>query len=70
MIGPELADWCRAHIASLEVAACGPAGHHAPEDQPAAIAAAIASWAGRHRLRDPGPAGSPTSASAKRDERS
>jgi haloalkane dehalogenase len=58
MIGPELADWCRGHISALEVAACGPAGHHAAEDQPAGIAAAIAAWADRHGLRDPGPAGS------------
>jgi pimeloyl-ACP methyl ester carboxylesterase len=70
MIGPDLADWCRRHIPALEVAACGPAGHHAPEDQPAAIAAAIAAWAGRHGLRDPSPAGSPTRASAKGDGRS
>ena len=70
MIGPDLADWCRRHISALEVAACGPAGHHAPEDQPAAIAAAIAAWADRHGLRDPGPAGSPTRASAKGDGRS
>lgn len=55
MIGPELADWCRRHIAALEVAACGPAGHHAPEDQPAAIAAAITAWADSHGLRDTGP---------------
>jgi haloalkane dehalogenase len=68
MIGPELAGWCRRHIAALEVAACGPAGHHAPEDQPAAIAAAVAAWAGRHGLRDPGPAA--TRASAKGDGRS
>lgn len=70
MIGPDLADWCRRHIPALEVAACGPAGHHAPEDQPAAIAAAIAAWAGRYGLRDPSPAGSPTRASAKGDGRS
>ena len=70
MIGPDLADWCRRHIPALEVAACGPAGHHAPEDQPAAIAAAIAAWAGRHGLRDPSPAGSPTRASTKGDGRS
>jgi haloalkane dehalogenase len=68
MIGPELADWCRRHIAALDVAACGPAGHHAPEDQPAAIAAAIAAWADRRSLRDPGPAA--TRASAKGDGRS
>jgi haloalkane dehalogenase len=65
MIGPELADWCRGHVAALEVAACGPAGHHAPEDQPAAIAAAIASWAGRHGLRPPSPPASPGRASAR-----
>jgi haloalkane dehalogenase len=70
MIGPELADWCRRHIAALEVAACGPAGHHAPEDQPAAIAAAIAAWADRHGLRRPGPPAAPGRASAKDDGRS
>ena len=58
MIGPEMAAWCREHIAGLEVVACGPAGHHAPEDQPGAIAAAIASWTDRHRLRSAGPAAS------------
>jgi haloalkane dehalogenase len=68
MIGPELADWCRAHIAALEVAACGPAGHHAPEDQPAAIAAAIGAWAGRHGLRGHGPAGSPARPGGKGDD--
>jgi haloalkane dehalogenase len=54
MIGPEMTQWCRDHIAALEVAACGPAGHHAPEDQPAAIAAAIAAWADKHNLRSEG----------------
>ncbi len=65
MIGPELADWCRGHIAALEVAACGRSGHHAPEDQPAAIAAAIAAWSDRHGLRPPGPAASPGKLSAR-----
>ena len=45
LIGPELAAWCAANIAALETHHCGPAGHHAPEDQPAAIAAAITAWA-------------------------
>lgn len=54
MIGTEMAEWCRRNIAALDVAACGPAGHHAPEDQPAAIAAAIAAWADRHNLRAEG----------------
>ena len=51
MIGPELAAWCATNIASQEIAPCGAAGHLALEDQPAAIAAAIAGWADRHRLR-------------------
>ena len=53
MIGPEMADWCRDHISALDIVACGPAGHHAPEDQPDAIARAIGAWADRHRLRSP-----------------
>ncbi len=60
MIGPEMTKWCREHIAALEVQACGSAGHHAPEDQPGAIAAAIAAWADRHQLRSSGPAASVT----------
>ena len=56
MIGPEMAGWCRDHIAALEIVACGPAGHHAPEDQPDAIATAIVSWADRHQLRWSDPA--------------
>jgi haloalkane dehalogenase len=55
MIGPELVAWCRASIAGLEVARCGQAGHHAPEDQPAAIAEAIAAWAVKHQLLLPAP---------------
>jgi haloalkane dehalogenase len=51
MIGPELAAWCAEHIAALEIEACGPAAHLALEDQPAAIAAAVARRADRHELR-------------------
>jgi haloalkane dehalogenase len=51
LIGKELADWCATHIASLETVACGQAGHHAPEDRPEEIAAAVSAWADRHRLR-------------------
>lgn len=51
MIGVELTAWCAANIVNLEIEGCGPAGHLAPEDQPAAIGAAIAGWADRHRLR-------------------
>lgn len=50
MVGPAMTAWCEANISSLEIVACGPASHHAPEDQPDAIAAAILSWAARHRL--------------------
>jgi haloalkane dehalogenase len=51
LITPELARWCAANIAALEIEAGGKAGHHAPEDRPAEIAAAISGWAGRHQLR-------------------
>lgn len=50
MIAGPLIDWCKETIVGLEVAYCGPAGHHAPEDQPDAIAAAILDWARRHGL--------------------
>ncbi|MEO3818465.1 haloalkane dehalogenase [Plantactinospora sp. B24E8] len=50
MLGPELVDWCAATVAGLDIAQLGPAGHHAPEDQPEAIAAAVRGWADRHRL--------------------
>ena len=51
LITSEVAAWCAAHMASLDIVACGQAGHHAPEDQPETIAAAIYGWADRHRLR-------------------
>jgi haloalkane dehalogenase len=51
LIDEEMAQWCAAHIASLEVVACGQAGHHAPEDRPKEIAAAVSSWADQHGLR-------------------
>jgi haloalkane dehalogenase len=51
MVGPAMTQWCRDNVSALEVTACGPAGHHAPEDQPGAIADAIAAWADRHQLR-------------------
>lgn len=50
MIGPELTDWCGENISNIEVEYCGPAYHLAPEDQPEAIADAIAAWADRHGL--------------------
>ena len=50
LIDAELTEWCRRNIASLEVVACGAAGHHAPEDRPDEIASAISAWTGRHPL--------------------
>jgi haloalkane dehalogenase len=54
MIDDELAAWCATNMAGLEVEACGPAGHIAPEDQPGAIATAVVAWANRHGLADSG----------------
>jgi haloalkane dehalogenase len=51
LMGDDTLAWCAANIAGLEFANCGPAGHHAPEDQPEAIAAAIAAWLDRRELR-------------------
>lgn len=45
MIGPALANWCKASIANLQTRYCGAAGHLAPEDQPGAIADALQAWA-------------------------
>ncbi|WP_394615665.1 haloalkane dehalogenase [Lentzea sp. JNUCC 0626] len=44
-ITPALAAWCTENVAALDVVALGEAGHHAPEDKPKEIAAAIRSWA-------------------------
>lgn len=51
LVGKDMAEWCASHMASLEIVSCGEAGHHAPEDRPAEIAAAISAWADRHALR-------------------
>ncbi|MGW0801957.1 haloalkane dehalogenase [Nonomuraea sp. NPDC002799] len=45
LIGPEMAAWCAENVAALRTVHCGPAGHHAPEDAPDVIAAAITAWA-------------------------
>ncbi|SMC69449.1 haloalkane dehalogenase [Lentzea albidocapillata] len=50
LIGRQLQDWCSENIAALDVVAVGEAGHHAQEDRPKEIAAAIAAWAERHSL--------------------
>jgi haloalkane dehalogenase len=51
LIGDEMARWCAANIAALEIVSCGTAGHHAAEDRPEEIAAAVSAWADRHGLR-------------------
>ena len=51
LITKDLAQWCADNIAALEIVPCGEAGHHAPEDRPQEIAAAISAWANRHGLR-------------------
>ncbi|RMI28270.1 haloalkane dehalogenase [Nocardia stercoris] len=47
---PEMIDWAATTFASTEVVSIGPAGHHAPEDQPDAIGAAVADWIRKHEL--------------------
>lgn len=45
MMTPEMITWCAEHMAGLEIARHeGVAGHHTPEDQPQAIAAAVERW--------------------------
>lgn len=51
LIDERAVQWCTDHVAALEVVSCGPAGHHAPEDRPDEIAAAIRSWIDDHGLR-------------------
>jgi haloalkane dehalogenase len=54
-MGPDLIAWCAANMASIEVAEHDlVAGHHTPEDQPQAIATAVASWLDKHHLRADG----------------
>jgi haloalkane dehalogenase len=50
LIDPATAAWCADTIASLEIVACGEAGHHAAEDRPEEIGDAIAAWAERRFL--------------------
>lgn len=46
----EVLDWAARTFAAAELASIGPAGHHAPEDQPDAIGRAVATWIRRHAL--------------------
>jgi haloalkane dehalogenase len=52
LVTADIEQWARDNIAALEVESVGPAGHHAPEDQPDAIGRAIADWLTRHQLWD------------------
>jgi haloalkane dehalogenase len=56
LINEDVAAWCASNVAGLRSVRLGPAGHHAAEDQPREIAAAIRGWAGDHRLSDQPPA--------------
>jgi haloalkane dehalogenase len=51
LVPPAIIAWARANIASLTVQSVGPAGHHAPEDQPDAIGTAIADWLAKQEER-------------------
>ncbi|GLZ35555.1 haloalkane dehalogenase [Lentzea sp. NBRC 105346] len=51
MMTPEMIDWCAGNIAALEIEHRDEtAGHHTPEEQPEALAAALKSWVDRHGL--------------------
>ena len=47
---PEVIGWAAENFAAVEVESVGPGGHQIPEDQPAAIGAAVADWLRRHAL--------------------
>jgi haloalkane dehalogenase len=47
---PEVIGWAAENFAGVEVESVGPGGHQIPEDQPAAIGAAVANWLRRHTL--------------------
>jgi haloalkane dehalogenase len=57
LVRPAIVAWAREHVAALEVESVGPAGHHAPEDQPDRIGEAVAAWLARHGLTEPARAG-------------
>ncbi|EOD66719.1 alpha/beta fold hydrolase [Amycolatopsis vancoresmycina] len=52
MLTPSMIDWCVAEFASLEVVRRPErAGHHTPEEQPAALAETLAAWLERQNCR-------------------
>jgi hypothetical protein len=50
-LGRTVATGLADHIAGLDVQPCGLAGHHAPEDQPDCIGAALVAWIERHGVQ-------------------
>jgi haloalkane dehalogenase len=44
---PAMIEWARTHVAGLEIQTLGAAGHHAAEDRPQDIGAAITAWLDR-----------------------
>jgi haloalkane dehalogenase len=44
VVGPAEVDWCRRNAPGLDIVNVGPGTHFLPEDQPEAIARALASW--------------------------
>jgi len=51
LAAPRIISWARASVTALEVLNIGAAGHHAPEDAPHEIGAAIAAWMERQGMR-------------------
>ena len=51
MISKQVAEWCAANIAALDIVHGGEAGHHAAEDRPKEIGTEISAWVDRHALR-------------------
>jgi haloalkane dehalogenase len=47
---PEVIGWAAENFAAVEVESVGTGGHQIPEDQPAAVGAAVANWLRRHAL--------------------
>jgi haloalkane dehalogenase len=55
IMSPLVVDWCREHVAALEIEHIGPGIHFVQEDQGPAIGAAIASWRRRLQAADERP---------------
>lgn len=51
LITEAVIEWCAATIANLDIEPAGRAGHHAAEDRPHEIAAALSDWLDRRLLR-------------------